>query len=100
MYKGGTPEAINFLEKYKRLGYVVDVYSDEYVKSRGAKAAFKAKDLKRYDELQGTKYRGHLLLIYVGDEDSGVCEDLRLLYEPIDRYFKLTGFDGHCASRS
>lgn len=95
MYAGGTPEAINFIEKYKRLGYVVDVYSDEYVKSRGSKAAFTAKDLKRFDELHGPKYRGHLLLIYIGDEDSGVCEDLRLLFEPIDRYFKLTGLDGH-----
>jgi hypothetical protein len=95
MYTGGTPEAINFLEKYKRLGYVVDVYSDEYIKSLGAKAAFTSKDLKRYDELHGTKYRGHLLLIYVGDQESEVCEELRLLYEPIDRYFKITGLDGH-----
>lgn len=95
MYVGGTPQAIAFIEKYKQLGYVVDVYSDEYIKSRGNKAALSAKDLIRYDELHGLKYRSHLLLVYVGDKDSGVCDDFRLLYEPIDRYYNIRGIDGH-----
>jgi hypothetical protein len=90
MYTGGTPEAIQFIEKYKKSGHVIDFYSDEYIENRDKKnRLISAQDFKILDEKHGTDYRGHLLVIYIGDENRDMLAELASLYEPIHRYFHL-----------
>lgn len=86
MYTGGTPEAIKFIEKYKKTGHVVNFYSDEYVLNRQKNnCLISQRLLKTLDLEQGTSYRNHLLIIYIGDENSEMLQTLASLYEPIDR---------------
>ena len=53
MYTGGTREAIQFIEKYKKTGHVVDFYSDEYIEHRDKKnCLINLKVLKTLDQRQ------------------------------------------------
>lgn len=90
MYTGGTPEAIKFIEKYKKTGHVVDFYSDEYVEHCNKNnCPINLKLLKTLDQEHGTTYRNHLLVVYIGDQDKDMLSELSYLYEPIHRYFNL-----------
>ena len=92
MYTGGTPEAINFIEKYKKTGHVVDFYSDEYVLNRQKNnCLISQRLLKTLDVQHGKFYRNHLLIIYIGDKNGEMLDTLSSLYEPIHRYFNLEG---------
>jgi hypothetical protein len=97
MYTGGTPEAIQFIEKYKKTGHIVDFYSDEYIENRNKNnCPINLKYLKSLDQEHGTAYRNHLLVIYIGDEQREMLSELSNLYEPIHRYFNLdSGGPGH-----
>lgn len=88
MYTGGTKEGIAFIEKYKKLGYLVDIYSDEWVMSQDPDEYFgpSSEDLKKFDTQHGKAYRGHLLCLYLGSMDSELISDLRQLYKPFDDY--------------
>ncbi len=88
MYTGGTPEAIKFIEKYKKTGHVVDFYSDEYIKKINQKQrAISLQDLKDFDEDHGSEYRGHLFAIYIGDENDELISELSQLYLPFHILF-------------
>lgn len=90
MYTGGTPEAIKFIEKYKKSGYVVDFYSNEHIKSLDEdSASITVDDLKDFDLKHGTAYRGHMLAIYLGDENQELLKDLSNIYLPFQRLFNL-----------
>jgi hypothetical protein len=90
MYIGGTQEAIQFIEKYKKTGHVVDFYSDEYVEHRNKNnCAINLKLLKTLDQEHGTTYRNHLLVVYIGDQDREMLAELSSLYAPIHRYFNI-----------
>jgi hypothetical protein len=95
MYTGGTPEGIKFIEKYKKSGYVVDFYSDEHIKSLDEdSASISVDDLKDFDLKHGTAYRGHMLAIYLGDQNWELLDDLSNLYLPFQRLFNLEGAYG------
>ncbi len=54
MYTGGTSEAIQFIEKYKKTGYLVDFYSDEHIKTLDEdSASITFDDLKDFDLKHG-----------------------------------------------
>jgi hypothetical protein len=90
MYTGGTPEAIKFIEKYKKTGHVVDFYSDEYIlKRQKNNCLISQRLLKTLDVQHGSSFRNHLLIIYIGDGNSEMLQTLSSLYEPIHRYFNL-----------
>ncbi len=88
MYIGGTSEAIKFIEKYKKTGYLVDIYSDEWVNAQDPDeySGPSSEDLKNWDEEHGTQYRGHLLCLYVDVYNQELITDLRHLYKPFDDY--------------
>ncbi len=95
MYRGGTSEAIQFIEKYKKTGYLVDFYSDEHIKTLDEdSASITFDDLKDFDLKHGTAYRGHMLAIYLGDENRELLEELSRLYLPFQRLFNLEGAFG------
>lgn len=92
MYKGGTPEAIKFIEKYKKTGYIVDFYSDEHINSLDQSAtSYSSEDLKDFDESYGSAYRGHMLTIYIGNEDEEMLNELSNIYPPFKQLFNLSG---------
>jgi len=86
MYTGGTPEAIQFIEKYMKAGYLVNIYSDEWVNSKDPDEYYgpSPEDLQRWDKEHGTEYRGHLLCLYLGSDE--LITDLRRLLKPFDDY--------------
>lgn len=96
MYTGGTPEAINFIEKYKKTGHVVNFYTDEHIKSLDQdRCSIFIDDLERYDKKYGTAYRGHMLSIYIGDENKEMLDELSSIYLPFKRIFTVgTAFGG------
>ena len=95
MYKGGTPEAIKFIEKYKKTGHIVDFYSDEHIDSLDPSAtSYSVEDLKDFDKLHGTAYRGHMVAIYIGDEGQEMLDELASIYRPFKKLFSLTGHSG------
>lgn len=90
-YIGGTEKANALIEKYKKLNYVVDFYSDEYQSTVNDDAY---EDLHcdaflQYDKKYGAEYRGHMLMIYVGDENKELILELSELYDPLKKIFKL-----------
>lgn len=90
MYTGGTPEAINFIEKYKKTGHVVNFYTDEHIKSLDQdRCSIFIDDLERYDKKYGTAYRGHMLSIYIGDENKEMLDELASIYLPFRRMLTL-----------
>lgn len=86
MYTGGTPEAIQFIEKYKKQGYLVDIYSDEWVNAQDPDEYYgpSPENLQFWDKEHGTQYRGHLLCLYLGCDE--LISDLRRLFKPFDDY--------------
>ena len=91
MYTGGTPQAIEFIKKYKKAGYIVDFYSDEHIKTLDEDyGPITTDDLKIFDEKYGTAYRGHMLAIYLGDENHELLNELSSLYLPFQRLFQHT----------
>lgn len=86
MYTGGTPEAIQFIKKYKNAGYLVDIYSDEWVNAQDPDEYHgpSPEDLQFWDKEHGTQYRGHLLCLYLGSDE--LITDLRRLFKPFDDY--------------
>ena len=92
MYKGGTPEAIKFIEKYKETGHIVDFYSDEFIGSfdQDCSPTITLDTLKYYDSEYGTSYRGHMLTIFIGDENNEMLEELSQLYLPFNQILNLT----------
>lgn len=92
MYSGGTPEAIKFIKKYKKSGYVVDFYSDEHIKTLDEDyTSITTDDLENFDKKHGTSYQGHMLAIYLGDENRELLNDLSNIYLPFQRLFNLEG---------
>jgi hypothetical protein len=87
-YIGGTNQALNFIAKYKKLGYVVDIYSDEWVGAQDPDEYFAItpEDLTKFDQEFGKKYRGHLLAVYLGDSNPELLQELRSIYKPFDDY--------------
>lgn len=87
-YTGGTKEGLQFIEKYKKLGYIVDIYSDEWVNAQDPDEyyAITPEDLIRFDKDFGKEYRGHLLAIYLGDSNAELHQDLRKILKPFDDY--------------
>lgn len=83
-----TNNGIDFIEKYKNRGYIVDIYSDEWVNSLDPDDYFgiDKEDLEKFDQNFGTKYRGHLLAIYIGDGDPELIKELRETHKPFDEY--------------
>lgn len=81
-------QGIEFLEKYKSLGYIVDIYSDEWVDAQDPDEyyAISREDLERFDSEKGTDYRGHLLAVYLGDKNPELFQDLKRIYKPFDDY--------------
>jgi hypothetical protein len=81
-------QGLEFLEKYKSLGYIVDIYSDEWVNSQDPDEyyAISREDLERFDSEKGTEYRGHLLAVYLGDKNPELFSDLRRIYKPFNDY--------------
>lgn len=95
MYSSGTKEAISFIEKYKKSGYLVDFYSEEYISTLNPELAqITIEDLKKYDSVYGTTYRGHMLPIFIGNENSELINDLEKLYKPFKDLFNLEGIGG------
>lgn len=91
MYTGGTSEAIKFIEKYKKTGHVVDFYSDEYIGSfdQDDTPTITLEALKDYDSEHGTLYRGHMLTIFVGNEDGEMLDELSQIYQPFEQILNL-----------
>jgi len=90
MINGGSTSAINFINKYSKTGHVIDFYSDSYFENDSIKnKAISRKYLKQLDEKYGDSYRGHLLVIYIGDLEHNRVNELANLYLPIHRYFNL-----------
>lgn len=87
-YTGGTKQGKQFIEKYKKLGYIVDIYSDEWVNAQDPDEyyAITPEDLDRFDKEFGSEYRGHLLAVYLGDANPELRQDLRQIYKPFDDY--------------
>ncbi len=84
-YTGGTKEGLQFIEKYKKLGYVVDIYSDEWVNAQDPDEyyAITSEDLIRFDKEFGSEYRGHLLAVYLGDSNPELHQELRRILNPL-----------------
>ena len=92
MYSGGTPEAMAFLKKYKKSRHVVDFYSDEYIKKIDPdESSITIEKLKSFDIDHGTSYRGHMIAIYIGDQNQMMIEELSKIYLPIKRILTLKG---------
>lgn len=87
-YIGGTKQALDFIEKYKKAGYIVDMYSDEWVNAQDPDEyyAITPEDLTRFDKEFGSEYRGHLLAVYLGDSNPELLQELRDIYKPFDEY--------------
>ena len=81
-------KGMEFLEKYKNLGYVVDIYSDEWVDAQNPDEyyAISREDLNRLDLEKGVEYRGHLIAVYLGDKNPELFQDLQHIYKPFDDY--------------
>ena len=95
MYIGGTTNAVEFIEKYKKSSRVIDFYSDEHMKSISRKNSIYSKNtLKDLDKNFGEKYRNHLLAIYIGDENTEVMSELADIYAPFGKLFSLSGPSG------
>ena len=93
MYVGGSAEAIAFLKKYKKSGHVVDFYSDEYIKNFAPEeSAITLEELKLYDLDHGTAYRGHMIAIYIGDQDPLMLQELSQIYLPLKRILTLKSY--------
>jgi hypothetical protein len=91
MYIGGTKNAVEFIEKYKKSSRVIDFYSDEHLKSISQKNSLYSKDtLKNLDKKFGKKYRSHLLGIYIGDENHEIMNELGTIYAPFRKLFSLS----------
>jgi hypothetical protein len=90
MYTGGTSEAVRFIEKYKKTGHVVDFYSDDHISSLDQdRCSIFVDDLKAYDAKHGAAYRGHMLTVYIGDEDKEMLNELASIYLPFRRLLSL-----------
>ena len=90
MHSNGTPEAISFIKKYKKTGYIVDFYSDDYISSRESNRRPISKTyLKSLDAEFGTDYRGHLLIFYIRAFTMEMNQELSRIYEPINHYLSL-----------
>lgn len=87
-YTGGTKQGLQFIEKYKKLGYIVDIYSDEWVNAQDPDEyyAITPEDLIRFDQDFGSEYRGHLLALYLGDSNPELRQELRNILKPFDDY--------------
>jgi len=87
-YTGGTKQALSFIEKYKKLGYIVDIYSDQWVNAQDPDEyyAITPEDLIRFDKDFGKEYRGHLLAVYLGDANPELRQELRKILKPFDEY--------------
>jgi hypothetical protein len=85
MYTNGSESANKFIEKYKKLGYLVDIYSKEYIASKESDDFPKTvEDLMQLEKSFGSKHQGHLLTIYLGDENQELLKDMADLYEPFN----------------
>ena len=90
MYTGGTSEAVRFIGKYKKTGHVVDFYSDDYISSLDQdRCSIFVDDLKAYDTKHGTAYRGHMLTVYIGDEDKEMLDEFASIFLPFKRLLTL-----------
>lgn len=93
MYTGGTSAAIKFIQKYKKTGHIVDFYSEEHVLSLDA-STITIDDLKTFDRKYETRYRGHMLAVYIGDRNEEMLESLSRLYLPLRKMLTLNGHSG------
>jgi len=83
-FNSNTELAQKFIKKYKDLGFLLDVYSEEFsskIKIKGMSSS----DFNNYDEKYGSKYRNHLLLILC-DSDSGASTLVNDLVELVPKY--------------
>ena len=87
-YTGGTKQGLSFIKKYKKLGYIVDIYSDEWVNAQDPDEYYGVtpEDLMGFDKEFGDEYRGHLLAVYLGNSNPELRKDLRRILKPFDDY--------------
>ena len=87
-YTGGTKQGLQFIEKYKKLGYIVDIYSDEWVNAQDPDEYYgiAPEDLMAFDKEFGNEYRGHLLAVYLGNSNPELHQELRKILKPFDDY--------------
>lgn len=96
-YIGGSIEVQNFIKKYKKSGYLIDPYSDEWVsiaeqRNRDDEINFEGSidTYKDHDQEFGSDYRNHLLIVYSDHYNSELIKDLKNLYQPLNYIFNET----------
>ena len=88
-YEKGKKRAIEFLYLMERHKSLVNVYSDKFFHKENDQFD---EDLSLFDEKYGTKYRGHLLIVYLDRRDEGTYRELEKIYPS----FKINSiFSGH-----
>jgi len=89
IFTGGSNAAMEFLEKYKNNGLLIDIYSNEAHKRLDGINGLSAADFKSYEKKYGTSFHNHLLLISAFWDDS---EGVKLKEEFATVYPKFTDY--------
>ncbi len=93
MFSNTKEDGIKFITKYKNLGYLIDVYSSEWMPAeinKNDNYTLNRRDLNRLENEYGNEFKGHLLALYLGDEDEALLNDLQNLYPPFRKLFEIS----------
>jgi|688.fasta_scaffold448810_1 hypothetical protein len=93
MYSNIEKDGIEFIAKYKKLGYLIDVYSSEWMPKEIDKSdnyTLNIRNLEFLEKEKGSDFKGHLLALYMGDEDTELLRDLQNLYPPFRQLFEIS----------
>ncbi len=80
-----------FQKKYQSAGYVINPYSDEWIKAVQERVEqgeinydSDTETYESFDEDHGTDYRNHLLIIYADPYNKELIQDLRAVHTSLD----------------
>lgn len=80
-------QAAEIIERCKSDGFVIDLYSNEWLRSRPDFDRFSKEDLAEYQSDSSDKCAGHLFVLHVQDPESELVAALKTLYMPFRLIF-------------
>jgi len=84
MYSNGTHQAQQYIEKLKKNGDLIDIYSNEWLEKNYKDNKSIIKYIKKFEKKEGNEYIGHMLIIHLADESDEALNELLSLYKPLE----------------
>ena len=89
-YQGGTKAAKAFIHKYKELGLLADIYSDDWIRRNSVFQDLCMEEISDFQKENGDSFKGHLLVIFAAHElaqSVDLNKDLVAVYPKFGDYF-------------